>query len=288
MNSKPLYELLVSEALELLNGGSITSVELVESILGRIDEMEPKINAFITVVRGEAIEKAKEIDSARGAGENVGRLAGIPFSVKDGYVTKGIETTAGSKMLEGFIPPYSATVVRKLESEGAILIGKTNLDPFGFGSTTENSAYGVTLNPVDTSRAAGGSSGGAGAAVAYGGGLFAIGEDTGGSIRCPASWCGVYGLKPTYGRVSRYGAIAYASSYDSVGPMTRSLEDLALVMEVISGNDEKDATSYDVAVPEYLKDLGASKSNLKGVKIGVPKEYFGRYILKDEIMLFFH
>lgn len=269
---KNLYELTVKEALEKLESKEITSFELVSSCLERMREMEPQINAFITICEKESLEKAKEIDEKREKGEKLGQLAGIPYSLKDVYNTKGLQTTAGSKILKGYISPYNATVYEKLSSEDAILIGKTNCDPFGFGSSTENSAYGVTKNPIDTSRVPGGSSGGSGAAVVYGGGLFSIGEDTGGSIRCPAAFCGIVGLKPTYGRVSRYGAIAYASSYDTVGPMTKNVYDNALILKIIAGVDPKDATSSPFPVLDYTKDIS---SDLKGKKIGVIKEYLG-------------
>lgn len=270
---KKLYELTVKEASELLQKSEISSVELTQAVLDRIDEMEPEINAFITVTDDTALTKAAQIDADRKAGKKLSKLAGIPYSLKDIFNTKGIRTTAGSKMLEDFVSEYDATVVKKLDEAGAILIGKTNCDPFGFGSSTENSAYGVTKNPIDTSRVPGGSSGGSGAAVAYGGGLFSIAGDTGGSIRCPASFCGVAGLKPTYGRVSRYGAIAYASSFDCVGPIAKTVGDLAIIMETISGQDDKDATSSDLTVPEYSSLI--SNTDLKGKKIGLPKEYFG-------------
>ncbi len=269
---KKLFELTVKEASDLLNDGKITSVQLTQECLSRIEEMEPEINAFITVTKDYALGKAEESDSIRTSKKPRSILEGIPYSLKDAYVTEGIQTTAGSKILEGYIPPYSATVHKKLEEKGAVLIGKTNCDPFGFGSTTEHSAYGITKNPLDKSRVPGGSSGGSGATVSYGGGLFSIGEDTGGSIRCPASFCGIVGLKPTYGLVSRYGAIAYASSFDTLGPMTKTVEDSAIVLSEIAGNDPKDATSTDQEIPNYPDDL---EKSIKGKKIGLPKEYFG-------------
>ncbi|KKR06049.1 MAG: Glutamyl-tRNA(Gln) amidotransferase subunit A [candidate division WS6 bacterium GW2011_GWF2_39_15] len=269
---KRLYELTVKEALELLESKEITARELVQSCLDRIEEMEPTIHAFLLIIKEEALKAADQIDMKRTKGEPLGKLAGIPYSLKDVYSTKGYTTTAGSKMLEGYIAPYNATVVEKLAKEDAILIGKTNCDPFGFGSSTENSAYGVTRNPLDTDRVPGGSSGGSGAAVAYGGGLFSIGEDTGGSIRCPAAFCGIVGLKPTYGRVSRYGSIAYASSYDTVGPMTKDIYDNALILSVIAGKDTRDATTSAEKVKPYHQALDLS---LKGRKVGVVKEYLG-------------
>jgi aspartyl-tRNA(Asn)/glutamyl-tRNA(Gln) amidotransferase subunit A len=269
---KALHSLTVTEALKLLESGEITSLQLVNACIDRIHEMEPEIFAFITTIEDEAREKAKIIDEKRKNGEKVGKLAGIPFSMKDVYNVKGYPTTAGSNVLKGYISVYNATVYEKLAAEDAILIGKTNCDPFGFGSSTENSAYGATRNPINTDYVPGGSSGGSGAAVAYGGGLFSIAEDTGGSIRCPASFCGVVGLKPTYGRVSRYGAIAYASSHDTVGPIAKSVEDTALITQIIAGKDRRDATSGDVEVPNYVEFLAQP---LKGKKIGLPKEYFG-------------
>lgn len=281
---KQLYELTVKEALEKLNSGEITSVELTTACIDRMEEMEPVINAFTYTNKKEALDQAESVDKRRKGGEKVGKLAGIPYSLKDVYNTENHPTTAGSKMLEGYISPYNATVYEKLLKEDAILIGKTNCDPFGFGSSTENSAYGITKNPLDTSRVPGGSSGGSGAAVAYGGGLFSIGEDTGGSIRCPAAFCGIVGLKPTYGRVSRYGAIAYASSYDTVGPMTKDVYDSALILEIIAGKDVKDATTSDENIGSYIGNL---TKDLKGKKIGIVKEYLGEGVdasVKDAVL----
>jgi len=269
---KELYNLTVKEALALLKNKEITSLELVTSCLNRMEEMEPTINAFTFINKDDALKQAENIDNRRSKGEKLGKLAGIPYSLKDVYNTKGLPTTSGSAMLKDYISPYNATVVELLNNEDAVLIGKTNCDPFGFGSSTENSAYGITRNPVDTDRVPGGSSGGSGAAVSYGGGIFSIGEDTGGSIRCPAAFCGIVGLKPTYGRVSRYGAIAYASSYDTVGPMTKDTYDNALIMSVIAGNDPKDATTSNTDVPEYQEILD---TDLKGKKIGIVREYLG-------------
>ena len=269
--TKPLYELTIKQALDKLNSKEITALELTQSCLDRIREKDPEIHAYLTVTEELAIAKAKEIDQKRANKEKLGELAGIPYSLKDVYVTEGIETTAGSKILEGYVPAYTATVAKKLEQADAVLLGKVNCDPFGFGSSTENSGYGVTKNPVDTTRVPGGSSGGSSAAVAYGGGLFSIGEDTGGSNRCPASFCGVTGLKVTYGRVSRYGSMAYASSYDSVGPIAKTVEDTALVLHAIAGQDPKDATSQPGEIPNYTENIEA---DIKGKKIGIPKEYF--------------
>ncbi|MDD3661659.1 MAG: Asp-tRNA(Asn)/Glu-tRNA(Gln) amidotransferase subunit GatA [Candidatus Dojkabacteria bacterium] len=275
---KELYDLTVKDASKMLTAGEITARELVDACLDRISEMEPAINAFITICAKQAREHAIQVDQRRAQGKTLHPLAGIPYSLKDVYVTEGIQTTAGSKILEGYVPPYDATVFKRLKDADCILIGKTNCDPYGFGSSTEHSAFGVTKNPVDTSRVPGGSSGGSGAAVQYGGGLFSIGEDTGGSIRCPASFCGVVGLKPTYGRVSRYGSIAYASSYDSVGPITKTVEDAALVMSVIAGTDPNDATTPDQPVPNYQKTIS---DPINGRTVGIPKEYFGEGVSKD-------
>lgn len=274
-----LYELSISEASTKLEKKEISSLELTESVLKRIEEQEPEINAFITVTAERALEKAKAVDQKRSKNAKLSKLAGVPYSLKDVYNTIGIQTTAGSKILEGYISPYNATVFQKLEDADAVLVGKTNCDSFGFGTSTENSDYGITKNPIDTSRVPGGSSGGSGAATYYGGGLFSIAEDTGGSIRCPASFCNLVGLKPTYGRVSRYGAIAYASSYDTVGPITKNVADNALVLEHIAGLDEKDATTSPIKVDSYTRNLDA---DLKGKTIGLPKEYFGEG-LEDEV-----
>lgn len=266
-----LKDLTISQASKLLEKKEISAVELTNETLSLIDSEDKDINAFITITKEKALEQAKEIDSKRNLGEKLSKLAGIPYSLKDVYQVKGIKTTAGSKILENYQSQYDATVYAKLSKSGAVLIGKTNCDPFGFGSSTENSAFGATHNPINKDYVPGGSSGGSGAAIAYGAGLFSIGEDTGGSIRCPASFCGIFGLKPTYGRVSRYGSIAYASSYDCVGPMAKTAEDTALLLEVIAGQDEHDATSSPNNVPRYTETLTQS---LEGKVIGLPKEYF--------------
>ncbi len=266
-----LEKLSIKSASDQIQSGDISVTDLVKASLDRIESKDKDVNAFITVTGELALNQAKEIDKKIKKGEKVSKLTGIPFTLKDVFCTEGIKTTAGSKILENYIGQYNATVYQRLLDCGAVLLGKVNCDPFGFGSTTENSAFGITKNPVDLTRVPGGSSGGSGAAVAYGGGLFSIGEDTGGSIRCPASFCGVVGLKVTYGRVSRYGSIAYASSYDTVGPLAKTVEDVAIVMEEIAGSDKMDATSSPETVPEYTKTLNQS---LKGKTIGVPKEYF--------------
>jgi aspartyl-tRNA(Asn)/glutamyl-tRNA(Gln) amidotransferase subunit A len=269
---KDLYKLTIKEASKLLTSGEITAVELTKSCLDRIEEMEPEINAFISVTKDIALAKASEVDKKRKNREKLSPIAGIPYSLKDTYCVLGTKTTAGSKVLENYESQYNATAYARLDAADAVLVGKTNCDPFGFGSSTEYSAYGITRNPINTDLVPGGSSGGSGAAVAYGGGLFSIGEDTGGSIRCPASFCGLAGIKVTYGRVSRYGCIAYASSYDTVGPMAKTVEDAAMVLKIIAGKDIQDATSSDSEVQAYDELLD---NELKGKVIGLPKEYYG-------------
>lgn len=266
-----LKDLTISEASILLEKKEISAVELTTETLSLIESKDKEINAFITVTKDKALEQARDVDKKRGQGEKLNKLAGIPYSLKDVYQVKGERTTAGSKILENYQSQYDATVYTKLKKLGAVLVGKTNCDPFGFGSSTENSAFGVTRNPINQEYVPGGSSGGSGAAIAYGAGLFSIGEDTGGSIRCPASFCGILGLKPTYGRVSRYGSIAYASSYDCVGPMAKTTEDIAFLLEAIAGQDYHDATSSPNAIPHYSETL---TNSLKGKVIGLPKEYF--------------
>lgn len=253
--------------------------EVVEAALSRVNMVEPSIHAFITVTAEQAVAQAHEVDDRRANGEQLGPLAGIPIAVKDVICTQGINTTCGSKILANFVPPYNATVIDRLKSAGAILIGKTNCDEFAMGSSTENSAFFPTGNPWDPTRVPGGSSGGSAAAVAAGEAPLALGTDTGGSIRQPASLCGVVGLKPTYGRVSRYGLVAFASSLDQVGPITRTVEDAALVMNIIAGHDPLDSTSVSSPVPDYTS---ACRSDVKGLRIGVPKEYFGEGV-DDEV-----
>ncbi|MEL7609945.1 MAG: Asp-tRNA(Asn)/Glu-tRNA(Gln) amidotransferase subunit GatA [Bacillota bacterium] len=250
----------------------LSSEELTRSYLDRIAETDPKINAYITVTGEQALKKAREIDARRASGEVLPPLAGIPYGLKDLLCTKGIRTTAASKMLGSFVPPYSAHVYEQLEKNGAIMLGKTNLDEFAMGSANEHSAFGPVRNPHDLSRIPGGSSGGSAAAVAAGEAVFSIGTDTGGSIRQPASHCGVVGLRPTYGTVSRFGVIAFASSLDQVGPITKDVRDCALVLNAIAGHDRRDATSMDIAYPDYTGALGR---DIRGLRIGLPKEYFG-------------
>ncbi|MBK7537630.1 MAG: Asp-tRNA(Asn)/Glu-tRNA(Gln) amidotransferase subunit GatA [Myxococcales bacterium] len=263
---------LVEQARRVAVGGA-TARELVDAHLARIDALDPRVHAFLHVDRDGARAAAEQIDARRSRGDKLGPLAGVPIGIKDVVVTKGQPTTAASRMLAGWTPPYDAAVVERLRAADAILIGKQNCDEFGMGSSTENSAQGPTRNPWDLERIPGGSSGGSAAAVAAGFCAASIGTDTGGSIRQPSSMCGVVGLKPTYGRVSRWGLIAYASSLDQIGPMTRTVEDAALLLELIAGHDPRDSTSLVDAVPKYRSKL--TSGVVAGTKIGLPAEYFG-------------
>src|SRR5579871_6066020 len=231
-----------------------------------------EIHAYLTLCEDRAMQQARRIDDLAAKGEALPPLAGVPFGIKDVMVTKGVRSTAGSKVLENFIPPYDCTAVAKLEAAGAIVLGKLNCDEFAMGSSNENSAFGPVRNPRDPSRVPGGSSGGSAAAVAANLAVAALGSDTGGSLRQPASFCGVVGLMPTYGRVSRYGLIAFASSLDHIGPLTKTVKDAALVLQTIAGRDPMDSTSADVPVPNYVAELSKP---VRGLKIGVAKEYFG-------------
>ena len=265
-----MNDLTLIEAIKALRDKKFSSVEITKACLERIKKLNPKINAYLTVCEDEVLEKAKKADNLASQGQAL-QLLGVPFSMKDVYSTKDIRTTAGSKVLENYIPPYNATVYQKLIDAGAVLLGKTNCDAWGHGASTENSDFGVTKNPWNLEYVAGGSSGGSAAALASDMTIFEIGEDTGGSIRLPSSFCSTFGLKVTYGRVSRYGAIAYASSLDSMGPMAKSVEDLALLLSVIAGHDDRDATSSPNKVPDYAAGL---KKSIKGLKIGLPKEFY--------------
>ncbi len=266
-----LHKLTAHEAHELLIKKEVSSVELTQAVLDRIDAVEGRVKAFVSVTGDEALAKAKEVDARIKAGEAVGPLAGVPMVLKDNMCTKGIKTTCSSKILHNFVPPYNATVVEKLAAAGAVVVGKANLDEFAMGSSTENSGFFATRNPWNTEAVPGGSSGGSAASVAAGEAIYSLGSDTGGSIRQPASFCGVVGLKPTYGYVSRYGLIAFASSLDQIGPFTKDVRDSAQVMNVIAGHDPKDSTSAPVEVPDFTKFL---TGDIKGLKIGIPKEYF--------------
>lgn len=264
----------IRELSEGLRSGKFSAMDILRAHRAQIEKWNPKLNAFISL-NPRAEERAWHIDEAIRKGDDVGPLAGIPVAIKDQLCTRGLRTTAASKMLENFVPPYSATVVERLERAGAIVVGKANQDEFAMGSSTENSAFGVCRNPWNPDHVPGGSSGGSAAAVAARMSTFAVGTDTGGSIRQPSSFCGLVGMKPTYGRVSRYGIIAFASSLDQAGPMARTVYDAALVLECMSGFDEYDSTSANVPVPHWSRDL---KTDLRGMRIGLPKEYFAEQL----------
>jgi len=249
-----------------------SAVEITQDALNRITELEPKLHSFLCVTTEQALAQAQAVDAKIAAGEEIGPLAGIPVGIKDSICTQGIPTTCASRILENFIPPYDSTVTQKLAEAGAVMVGKTNLDEFSMGSSTETSAYQTTANPWDLSRIPGGSSGGSAAAVASGECPIALGGDTGGSIRLPAAFCGVVGLKPTYGLVSRYGLVAFASSLDQIGPFGRTVEDAAILLGVLAGHDSKDSTSLKVEIPDYTQFL---IPDLKGKKLGVIQETFG-------------
>ncbi len=266
----------IKSAREKLDKKEVSSVELTKIYLERIKKIDDKIRACLTICEEEALEQAKEADKRISRGER-NDLLGIPYLAKDNILTKDIKTTAASRILENYIAPFDATVIKKLKEKGAILLGKTNLDEFAHGASTENSAFGPTHNPWDLERVPGGSSGGSGAAVAAGMCVFALGTDTGGSIRCPASFCGVVGLKPSYGRSSRFGLIAMTSSTDVPGPLTRTVEDAAIVLDAIQGVDKYDSTT----VKSQKIEENYKADNLKGFKIGLPKEYFGEGIDGD-------
>jgi len=267
-----IYDLTIHEVRDLLEKKEITSVALVEKVFERIDAVEEDMASFLALYKEEALEKAEVMDAKYEAGEPLGDLAGIPIAIKDNMCTIGKKTTCGSKMLENFVPPYDATVIEKLEDAGAIIIGKTNMDEFAMGSSTENSAFQVSKNPWNLDYVPGGSSGGSASAVTAGEAFGALGSDTGGSIRQPASLCGIVGIKPTYGLVSRYGLIAYASSLDQIGPLSKDVEDAAIMLNAIAGHDGRDSTSAPKEKVDYKKAL---VNDVKGMKIGVPKEYFG-------------
>ena len=261
----------VAASARAIAAGELTATRLVDTYLSRIANLDRELGAYLALDSGAARAAASEVDRRRAAGEPLGRLAGVPIALKDNLVTHGLETTAGSKILAGWIPPYDGDAAARLRAAGAIVLGKANCDEFGMGSSTERSAFKKTRNPWDTARVPGGSSGGSAAAVAAGLCAASLGTDTGGSIRQPAAMCGVVGLKPTYGRVSRYGVIAYASSLDQVGPLARSVEDAALLLEVIAGHDPRDATSIAAPVPPYLATLA---DGVAGLRVGLPREYY--------------
>jgi aspartyl-tRNA(Asn)/glutamyl-tRNA(Gln) amidotransferase subunit A len=266
-----LCDLTIHEAHDLLRARQISSVELTRSVLERIHHLDPKLRAYITVAEDQALKQAALADERFHTGQEITPLTGIPFSAKDSIITEGMRTTCASRILENYIPPYHATAIQRLIAAGAVLLGKNNMDEFGMGSSCENSAFFPTHNPWDVERVPGGSSGGSAAAVATSMTLFALGGDTGGSIRMPASFCGIVGLKPTYGRVSRCGLVALASSFDTIGPMTRDVHDAALVLTAIAGADPLDSTTLQAPVPVYSLNLG---KDIRGLRIGIPKEYF--------------
>ncbi len=265
-----LFRLTAHELHELIIKKEISAEELNKAVFDRIESVEDKVCSFIILTKEHALERARAVDKQIKNGEEITPLSGIPIAIKDNICTHGILTTAGSKMLSNFIPPYSATVVKKIDAAGAVLMGKTNMDELAMGSSTENSAFYPTQNPWDTGRVPGGSSGGSAAAVSSGEAICALGSDTGGSIRQPASFCGVVGFKPTYGAVSRYGLIAYASSLDQIGPLTRDVTDCALMLNAICGHDPLDSTSVRFEVPDHTNFL---VDDVRGMKIGVPEEY---------------
>ena len=270
MTSLDIKGLTAHAAREMLDRKEVSSVELTQAVLERIGQVEDKVKAFVRVTEATALAQAAEADERIASGD-VRPLTGVPMVLKDNMITKGINTTCSSRMLENFVPPYDATVTRRLREEGAVLLGKGNLDEFAMGSSTENSAFYPTRNPWDLGRVPGGSSGGPAAAVAADECIYSLGSDTGGSIRQPASLCGVVGMKPTYGVVSRYGLVAFASSLDQIGPLTKDVEDAAIVLNAIAGHDPCDSTSIDFEVPDYTRAL---TGDLSGTRIGVPREYF--------------
>jgi aspartyl-tRNA(Asn)/glutamyl-tRNA(Gln) amidotransferase subunit A len=268
---KDIALLPAHELHRMIIAGETTSLEITESVLANIERRDPVIKAYLTVLRDGALKTAEGVDRKVKAGERINPLAGIPLALKDNMCMVGTETTCASKILRGFVSPYDATVVERLLAVDSVIVGKTNLDEFAMGSSTENSAFGPTRNPWDLERAPGGSSGGSAAAVTAGEAILALGSDTGGSIRQPAAFCGIVGLKPTYGRVSRYGLVAFASSLDQIGPLTRDVTDAALLMNVIGGHDPRDSTSAEIECPDFTKSL---TTDVRGLKMGVPREYF--------------
>ena len=274
-----LYELTIHEAHDLLRKKEVTAEELARSVMERVDAVDDKVGAYLTVVGDQALDQARHADTLIAAG-NIRPLTGIPLAVKDLICTQGVRTSCASRILENFVPPYDAFVIGRLRQAGAVFTGKLNMDEFAMGSSTENSGFKLTRNPWDLARIPGGSSGGSAAAVAADMCLAALGSDTGGSIRQPASHCGVVGLKPTYGRVSRFGLVAFASSLDQIGPLAKDVTDGALLLNAIAGYDPGDSTSVPRDVPDYTASLGQS---LKGLKVGLPQEYYGMEGLDPEV-----
>ncbi len=279
---KKITELTLCELKKLYEKKEVKPSEVVSSLLEKINSEDKKLHSYL-FVNEKAIEEAKIVDEKIAKGEKLKELEGVPVAIKDNICTKNIPTTCASKILENFVPPYDATVIKKLKEEGAIIIGKTNMDEFAFGSSTENSAFGPTKNPLDKTRVPGGSSGGSASATGANLCFASLGSDTGGSIRQPASFCGVVGMKPTYGRVSRYGLIAFASSLDQIGPITKDVSDCALLLKIISGKDVMDSTSIDTPVADYPSFL---KDDVEDIKVGIPEEYFVKGIdneIKEKI-----
>ena len=273
-----LYKLTAHELHEKLVNKEVSSVELTNAVIARVDAVEDQVNSYVTLDKENALAQAAKVDAKIAAGEKIAPLAGIPGAIKDNISTKGLRTTCSSKMLENFIPVYDAHVIKNLRADETIFLGKTNLDEFAMGSTTKTSHFGVTHNPWNLDRVPGGSSGGSAAAIAAGEAIWTLGSDTGGSIRQPASFNGCVGIKPTYGRVSRYGCVAFASSLDQIGPITKDVTDAALVLNSICGKDEMDSTSLNVEVPDFTKAL---VNDVKGLRIGLPKEMFGEGLSAD-------
>ncbi|HUV03833.1 MAG TPA: Asp-tRNA(Asn)/Glu-tRNA(Gln) amidotransferase subunit GatA [Armatimonadota bacterium] len=268
-----LVALTAHELCSMLKARQVSCLEVTQAVLERISAVDGEVRAYVTVTADQALETARAVDEQIARGDEPGPLTGIPVAVKDNMCTQGILTTCSSRILYNFVPPYDATVVERLAKAGSVMVGKTNLDEFAMGSSTENSGLFTTHNPWNLTRVPGGSSGGSAAAVAADEAIVALGSDTGGSIRQPASFCGVVGLKPTYGRVSRYGLVAFASSLDQIGPITKDVTDAALLLQAIAGKDPLDSTSVDVPVPDYLSSL---QNDVKGLRIGVPKEFFAQ------------
>jgi aspartyl-tRNA(Asn)/glutamyl-tRNA(Gln) amidotransferase subunit A len=271
----PLYAKTIHKLHGMLKSREITSTAITESVFSRIDEVEEKVHSYLTLTREQAMEAAGRADERYRKGDSLGAMDGIPVGIKDIFLTEGVRTTAGSKILDNFTAPYDGTVISRIRMAGAVITGKLNMDEFAMGSSTENSGFFPTYNPWDTKMVPGGSSGGSAAALAAGEAICTLGTDTGGSIRQPASHCGVVGMKPTYGRVSRYGVIAFASSLDQVGPLTRDVTDCAILLKAIAGHDPADSTSADVPVPDYPSLL---TGDVEGMTVGLPEEYFGEGI----------
>ena len=278
MNAKEITSLSLRQLSDCLRSAELTAVQAAEAYLASIRENDPSIRAYLSVLEEKAMGQAAETDRRRARGETLSPLAGVPAGIKDNICTKGVTTTCASRMLEHFVPPYSAHVIEKLEEAGAVTLGKLNMDEFAMGSSTENSFFQITHNPRDPSRVPGGSSGGSAAAVAANEAAFALGSDTGGSIRQPAAFCGVVGMKPTYGTVSRYGLVAFASSLDQIGPLTRDVADSAMVMDCIAGHDSRDSTSIRMDKLPYASQLG---QDIRGIKIALPEEFFGEGLSED-------